>query len=165
MAENETRLRRNLRKNIPPEGDDYNDAFQNAILRVHAAIKKGIKVRNFETYFFTASLREYRRIVSPYEPTGRGPEDDEEDSELKERGDGRAEMRLTRLKAFLQTEYGEEPAALFLDYMRHKAEDERCNYHSYSAAHGLSRRRVADTVSRIMRYLRRNKDLLKQWDG
>lgn len=55
VAENEQRLKNNLRKNITYDEDIFDDVFQETILRVHSAIMNGTRIDDFEQYFFIAS--------------------------------------------------------------------------------------------------------------
>lgn len=55
VAENESRLKNNLRKNITYDEDIFDDVFQETILRVHSAIMNGTRIDDFEQYFFIAS--------------------------------------------------------------------------------------------------------------
>ena len=55
VAENESRLKNNLRKNITYDENIFDDVFQETILRVHSAIMNGTRIDDFEQYFFIAS--------------------------------------------------------------------------------------------------------------
>ena len=55
VADNESRLKNNLRKNITYDEDIFDDVFQETILRVHSAIMNGTRIDDFEQYFFIAS--------------------------------------------------------------------------------------------------------------
>lgn len=165
MAENESRLRRNLRKNIPPGGDEYEDAFQEAVLKVHSAISRGHEVKDFEKYFFIASFREYQRIVDPYRPKRRQPQPEDDPGELKEERFRLTLAALEEIEIIVAERFGAEQAALYLDYMRHKTEDERCSYEIYAKARGIGRRYVSVTVSGITEFLRKQKKMIIKWDG
>jgi RNA polymerase sigma factor (sigma-70 family) len=55
VADNESRLKNNLRKNITYDENIFDDVFQETILRVHSAIMNGTRIDDFEQYFFIAS--------------------------------------------------------------------------------------------------------------
>ena len=59
---NEKRLRYNLKKNITYDPDIFDDAVQDAILKVCEAIDRGTVIEDFEKYFFIASKYAYIKL-------------------------------------------------------------------------------------------------------
>lgn len=59
VAENEKRLKKNLRKNITYNEEIFDDVFQTTIVKVYNHIIKGNRIDDFEKYFFIASKWEY----------------------------------------------------------------------------------------------------------
>lgn len=55
VADNEKRLKKNLRKNITYDENIFDDIFQTTILKVYDRIMKGEYIKDFEQYFFIAS--------------------------------------------------------------------------------------------------------------
>ena len=59
VANNEAKLKKNLRKNITYNPELFDDVFQDTIIRVHNTIMKGQGIEDLEKYFFIASKFQY----------------------------------------------------------------------------------------------------------
>lgn len=154
VAANERRLKHNLRKNITYDEYLFEEAYQNAIIKVYNSIVKNDKIiEDFEQYFFIASKFEYilldnrnkkARNVSVDVSEAKCVVDDEPPEEYNEE----VSIILNQLTQYLENEYGRTNAHIFLDYFAGKSKG-KISYKSISTKYGLKIKHITDIISAI----------------
>ncbi len=164
IADNEKRLKRNLRKNISFDDDIFDDVFQNTILKIYTSIVKNDRwVENFEKYFFIASKFEYilsdnRRKKAKtihLEISDRHREMVDDTDEMLD-ADERSSLRYLRFVQYIQEEFGEADAEIFLSYFWHRVEYKRTSYQKIADEFGISIKQVSDIIQKIKQNLQEN---------
>ena len=154
VANNERRLKYNLRKNITYDEYIFEEAYQNAIIKVYNSIVKNDKIiEDFEQYFFIASKFEYilldnrnkkARNVSVDVSEARCVVDDEPPEEYNEE----VSILLAQLTQYLESEYGKTRAHIYLDYYEGKSKG-KISYKAISDKYGLQLNRITKTIAAI----------------
>ena len=154
IADNERRLKHNLKKNITYDDALFDDVFQTTIIKVYDSIVKNDKmVDDFERYFFISSKFEYI-LKDNRKKKANAITDDVDaakficDSTVDEEYDSELCELLTTLKQYLFNAYGEFESNVFLDYYTMKA-DKKCSYKMIADEYGISIKDTCRIIKKI----------------
>ena len=189
VAENQDRLKKNLRKNITYNEDYFDDVFQTTILKVYDSIMRGLRIENFEKYFFMASKFGYInednkqkkrkknddsdilwRISHGYETNGKSMTTDGQrlmddlaidDDEWRLKED--RNLRINELFKYLSKRLNEvfTPAEtdIFLIYYRLKSEKAGVSYRKMAIITEKPISEITQIITKIKKYVKENKDI------
>lgn len=174
VADNMSRLRKNLRKNITYDEDIFDDVFQDSIIKVYNAIQNGTRIDDFEQYFFIASKFEY--IARDNKKKNRLKSDDRDmlcdishgmmqdifysdDDEWKEK-EGKSD-KINELFKFLSSRLNEvfSPVEcdIFLIYYRLKSEKNGISYKKMAKITDKSVADITNTIKNIKKFIKNDK--------
>lgn len=167
-AANKARLLKGLRKNVGCSKEEAGDAYADALLAIHETImEKGVKVKDFERYFFRAVNFAYLRKEAKDQSRLKAERKMKEGEDfVEEEEEETAADKIEILREFLCKTYDRRRADIFLDYMRIRTSGVFYSYRAHSHETGIPRRELEVTIRNIRAYLRRNKNKLKEiWHG
>lgn len=154
IAENVSRLRWNLSKNVIYDPNYFDDVFGYTVLRVYDAItERGLEVQDYEQYFFNASRLNYIKIKERADQKRNRNVDISDAPEIKDEPEDIQQPNLSLLKDELRELFGEVPSDIFFRFMKAKAENGD-TYQTFAEREGMNAYKVSEICSRIKRYLR-----------
>lgn len=172
VADNEARLKKNLRKNITYDPDIFDDVFQNTIIKVYDRIMKGTIVKDFEQYFFIASKFEYinednkvkkRQKVEDREIDTDDDRFAEEDNGWKIKED--RNERINELFRFLSKRLNEvfspAEADIFLIYYRLKSEKAGISYHKMTKITGRKFSEISQIIQKVKKFIKEDREIIE----
>lgn len=163
VANNEKRLRKNLKKNITYDEHIFDDIFQDSIIKVYNSIVKNNKdVVDYEQYFFTSSKFNYiLKQNSEREKTKNRINIDDYfqnndiEDEQYDYDEGETATKLDLISEIIRVEFGDEYCELYFDYMRLKVQG-GMSYTKYSNQTGVPVSKISEIVSKIKHFTRNN---------
>ena len=154
VGENESRLRWNLAKNVSYDPDLFEDVFSYTVLRVYESIiKRGLHIKDYEQYFFTASRLNYIKTDERTRRRRAMLTRIEESPDRPEAEYVRRVPSIPQLVKELESLFGEEDTGIFMRFMKLKSQG-RISYEEFARREGLQATRVAKLCGRIKRYLK-----------
>ena len=172
VADNEARLKKNLRKNITYNPEIFDDVFQDTIIKVYDRIMKGTVIKDFEQYFFIASKFQYinednkvkKRLKvedREFEPDDdRFAEDDNAWKIKEERNDNINEL-FKFLSKRLNEAFTPAEADIFLIYYRLKSEKAGISYKKMTKITGRSFSEISQIIQRCKRFIKEDKEIIE----
>lgn len=191
VAKNEKRLKKNLRKNITYNENIFDDAYQEAILKVHSAIMNGTRIDDFEQYFFIASkfcyINEQNKerkkqensdrdilwnISHGYETNRNDVSNDAkriiesitvEDDEwrIQEERNDRINELMKYLSRKLNEVFSPAETDIFLIYYRLKSEKAGVSYKKMAKITGRSFSEISQIIQKIKAYIKQDKEIIE----
>ena len=172
VADNEARLKKNLRKNITYNPEIFDDVFQDTIIKVYDRIMKGTVIKDFEQYFFIASKFQYinednkvkkRLKVEDREidtDDDRFAEDDNAWKIKEERNENINEL-FRFLSKRLNEAFTPAEADIFLIYYRLKSEKAGISYKKMTKITGRSFSEISQIIQRCKRFIKEDKEIIE----
>lgn len=161
VAQNDKRLRRNLRKNITFDEGLFDDIFQDSIIKVYNSIVKNNKdIDDYEQYFFTSSKFNYiLKQNSERERIKKRINIDDyiqnKDIEQEDYSEINSLCLLNDIREVIEDEFGTTNSDLYFDYMILKVEG-GMSYNRYSQLKGIPVSKISDIVSRIKNFCKKH---------
>lgn len=166
VAENQEKLKNNLRKNITYDETYFDDVFQDTIIKIYNSIVIGGKeIKDYEKYFFIASKWNYVNVDNKEKRIKKMSINIDEYIEKNDIEDvdewNNTDKKINRLKDILIDKFGQDETELYFDYLQMKSQG-GMSYKEYVRITGESFDKVSKTVCKIKSFLRKNKDIKKQ---
>ena len=172
VANNEARLKKNLRKNITYNPDIFDDVFQSTIIKVYDRIMKGTVIKDFEQYFFIASKFEYinednkikkRQKVedSEFEPDDDRFAEDDNAWKIKEERNENINDLFKFLSKRLNEVFSPAEADIFLIYYRLKSEKAGISYHKMVKITGRKFSEISQIIQKIKKFIRTDEAIIE----
>lgn len=179
VAKNMNRLKHNLRKNITYNESIFDDVFQNSILKVHNAIMKGLRIDDFEQYFFIASKFEYINADNKNKKRLKTDDRDilgdishgviqdiffENDNEwkLKEEKNERINELFKFLTERLNEVFTPVEADIFLIYYRLKSEKAGISYKKLARITERSVGEITEIIRKIKKFIKNDEQIIEK---
>lgn len=163
VVANDKRLRKNLKKNITYNVELFDDAYENAIMKVANAIMKGKRINDFEQYFFIASKFEYilldnkdRRKQKTDVPIG---DYDVEDEEYSEERDMKINKLIDFMQDVLEKNFCPHETDIFLIYFKLKANGNGVSYKRLSEITDIPLKEITQIIKKLKLFVRGNEDI------
>lgn len=166
VAENEKKLKRNLKKNITFDTDLFDDIFQESIIKVYNTIVKNNKdIDDYDFYFFTSSKFNY--ILKQNKEREKlknkvGINDflncDENCVEPETYCEIDTRHVMEMIRAILEKQFGKDDTEIYFDYI-HRKLDGGMSYEKYSQLTGIPVRQLTNTISNIKRFCKNDRDI------
>lgn len=166
IANNLPEIKYSLRKNINYEQELFEDAINEAIIKVHSTIiKNGTTITDFKQYFFIAAKFTYiynqnkKRKKEQNEIMLDNPINSELDFEEEENDAANKYKdtlsKLEHIKRHIKDVFGTYKTRLYWEYMTAKA-SEWTSYEKYAKTIGVSEKELRDVVKEIRNYIINN---------
>lgn len=171
IADNEQKLKKNLRKNITYDAELFDDVFQNTVIKIYdTVIKNDLYIENFESYFYTASRFEFintqnnhRKLKNQICCIDDVKNDIEnyidESKDILER-QHEADVKYSHLVDFLIKEFGETDANIFLTYYMQRSAG-RTSYKKVAELFNLPIKTATEIIRGIFEFLSKNDEINK----
>lgn len=172
VADNEARLKKNLRKNITYNPDIFDDVFQDTIIKVYDRIMKGTVIKDFEQYFFIASKFQYinedNKVKKRLKVEDREIDSDddrfaEEDNGWKVKED--RNENINELFKFLSDRLNEvfspRECDIFLIYYRLKSEKAGISYKKLSKITNIDVKEITSIIQKVKTYIKNDKEIIE----
>lgn len=156
VAQNDKKLRNNLRKNITFNKELFEDVYQDSIIKVYNSIVKNNKeIEDFEQYFFISSKFNFilkqnaeRERLKKLVNIDDLIHHDDEDIEFEEVNEVKTETVFEELIEMITKKFGEENTLIYFDYMSLKVQ-EGMSYKKYAKLKQIPVNKVRETISKI----------------
>ena len=193
VANNEARLKKNLKKNITYDDDIFDDVYQSTILKVYDSIMNGTTIDDFEKYFFIASKFNYInednkkkkraksddnailwRISHGHENTHNQVtqsgqvlmeriEDNGDEYQLKEEKNDKINELFKFLASRLSEVYSPSEVDIFLIYYRLKSEKTKMSYKKMAQITNKSTKEIASIIQKIKLFIRCDENIKEKY--
>lgn len=154
VAQNQSRLKQNLRKNVTYDPELFDDVFQTSIIKIYdSMVRQNLYVEDFEKYFFIGSKFEYINTDNKRRKL-RNVTDDESaatwqiDESIEENSDEISRI-YDETQDYLIYEYGEKSANVFLSYYWNKINTGRTSYRAVAEEYQISVKEVSPIIRTI----------------
>lgn len=154
VADNETRLKQNLKKNVTYDSDIFDDVFQTSIIKIYnSMVKNDLHIDDFEKYFFIGSKFEYINTDNKRKKLRNVCEDESSahsiiDDVREDKSEVISEIYKSTEK-YLRDTYGERQAEIYLAYHWLRIESGRTSYKYISAEYEMSVKEVSAIIRSI----------------
>lgn len=154
VADNEKRLKQNLKKNVTYDPDIFDDVFQTTIIKIYNSIvKNDLRIDNFEKYFFIGSKFEYINTDNKRKNLRNLTVDETSAHTLiEEETEDRSEEISKIYKSteqYLKETYGEQRTEIFLAYYWLRIQTGRTSYKAISQDYEISVKDVSAIIKEI----------------
>ena len=172
VADNEARLKKNLRKNITYNPEIFDDVFQDTIIKVYDRIMKGTVIKDFEQYFFIASKFQYinedNKVKKRLKVEDREfePDDDRFAEEaggwkVKEERNERINELFRFLSDRLNEVFSPRECDIFLIYYRLKSEKAGISYKKLSKIANIDVKEITSIIQKVKNYIKNDKEIIE----
>lgn len=157
VGRHHVRLRYNLAKNVSYDPELFENAFQEAIIRVYDAIlRNDPNIKDYEKYFFMASRKWYITLSDREKKRALRESGEISDRETLTSGDTpvfRMPATLAEVRNEIETTFGKEACDLFMDYMLTQVRG-RISYKKFEEESGIPSVKVKAVVFNIRKHLK-----------
>lgn len=167
VSDNEKELKKAVRKNITYIEDIFEDVWSSALLKVYDAIvKRHVEIDNLKNYVFTSVKWEYiqwhnrqRRNEQTNLPNHFDDDHNDiiEEEDIEEERFSIIESTLSRLRAVLTDEFGEDKTTLFFQYYTAKSE-RMVSYKKVADSLGISGHDLGETIRQMKQFVASHPD-------
>lgn len=163
IVKNDKRLRKNLKKNITYDPDIFDDAYNEAIMRVANAILKGRRIDDFEQYFFITSKFAYIKYDTKQKKDKKlnTPIDDFDsiDEQYSEERDHKISKLIDITQNILEKNFKPYETDLFMIYYKLKANGNQVSYKRLSEITDIPLKEITQIIKNLKLFVRNNEEI------
>ena len=163
IVKNDKRLRKNLKKNVTYDPTIFDDAYNEAIMKVANAILKGRKIDDFEQYFFIASKFAYIKYDTKQKKDKKlnTPIDDFDsiDEQYSEERDHKISKLIDITQNILEKNFKPYETDLFMIYYKLKANGNQVSYKRLSEITDIPLKEITQIIKNLKLFVRNNEEI------
>ena len=164
IGENQKELYNLFKKGVPYNPDNYNDCFNDSILKVYdTIIKNDAIIKDYKNYFFMTLKFTILQEIKKQKPNIDINDCKDILNEIDEDYIEYSTYKYSEIKKLVYQEFGKEDSDLFFDFMQKKYEN-GMSYSKYSEITGLKFQEIYKIISKIKKYLK-SKEIKKIYNG